>query len=126
MLSQIHFKLRSQRTYLTVTFDGSFIPLAELKKKIADRLNLLKTKASTDFELKIHDAQSNEGQLRVNIFSSTTDPALSAEHVGDVTHVLKNSSVLVSRLPAVNGLPQWLHAARQEKMYPAPDFRLLS
>lgn len=98
MLSQIHFKLRSQRAYSTVGFEGPFLQLSELKKHVADKLGLLKAKAGTDFELKITDAQSNQ------------------EYKGDQTKVPKNCSVLVSRLPAHNGLPQWLHSARLEKM----------
>lgn len=98
MLSQIHFKLRSQRAYSTVGFEGPFLALSELKKNVADKLGLLKNKAATDFELKITDAKTNE------------------EFKGDETHVLKNTSVLVSRLPAHAGLPAWLHNARLEKM----------
>eukprot|EP00656_Telonema_subtile_P002942 TRINITY_DN11355_c0_g1_i2.p1 TRINITY_DN11355_c0_g1~~TRINITY_DN11355_c0_g1_i2.p1 ORF type:complete len:381 (-),score=68.91 TRINITY_DN11355_c0_g1_i2:37-1179(-) len=98
MLSQIHFKLRSQRAYSTVGFEGPFLALSELKKNVADKLGLLKNKSATDFELKITDAKTNE------------------EYKGDETHVVKNTSVLVSRLPAHAGLPAWLHNARQEKM----------
>ena len=66
MLSQIHFKLRSQRSgaHQTVDFEGPFLTLSQLKKQIANKLGLLKVKGgapANDFELKVTDAQSSEG-----------------------------------------------------------------
>ena len=56
---QVHFKLRSARSYSAISFDGHFIRLSELKKQIARSLHLLKPQSS-DFELKVHSATEGD------------------------------------------------------------------
>ena len=54
----IHYKFGSLASSTSVSFPGSFISLAELKRAIIEDANL---GASMDFDLVITNAQSNEG-----------------------------------------------------------------
>ena len=54
----VHFKFKSFRDYDTISFDGSFIAVGELKRSIIAKKKLGK---SNDFDLIITNAQTNEG-----------------------------------------------------------------
>lgn len=56
----VHFKFKSFKDFDTISFDGSFISLGELKRSIIAKKKLGK---SNDFDLIITNAQTNEGML---------------------------------------------------------------
>jgi len=60
MVSTIHFKFRSVRSFSSVTFQGATVELKVLKKLIVGQMKLNKT---TDFDFKITDAKTNTGEL---------------------------------------------------------------
>lgn len=57
-MSAIHYKLKSAKDYDTYRFEGSGIPVWELKNEIIEKKKLGK---SDDFDLVILNAQTNEG-----------------------------------------------------------------
>mmetsp|Transcript_35793 Transcript_35793/g.113091 ORF Transcript_35793/g.113091 Transcript_35793/m.113091 type:complete len:101 (-) Transcript_35793:1011-1313(-) len=61
MSGSVHFKFKSALNYDTVSFDGVFISVSELKKSIADKKHLPK---GSEAELVVCDAQTNEGARR--------------------------------------------------------------
>lgn len=75
----IHFKFKSSVNYDSVGFEGSGIPVWELKKEI---IEIKKLGASTDFDLVVTNAQTNE------------------DYTDDYQLVPKNTSVVVRRIPA--------------------------
>lgn len=56
-MSCVHYKFYSKLDYNTVTFDGLYITLSELKKQIMGRERL----KATDCDLQITNAQTQEG-----------------------------------------------------------------
>lgn len=54
----IHYKFKSALDYDTITFDGLHISVSDLKKAIVFQKKLGK---ATDFDLRITNAQTNEG-----------------------------------------------------------------
>lgn len=59
-MSSIHYKFESALTYDTITFDGLHISVKDLKKAILQQKQIGKT---TDFDLQITNAQTNEGMI---------------------------------------------------------------
>lgn len=59
----IHYKFRSAREYDTITVDGGFISLFDLKKAIIEAKKLGK---SLDLDLEVVNAQTNEGKYSLN------------------------------------------------------------
>lgn len=59
----VHYKFKSALDFDTVTFDGLHITVSELKKAIIFQKRLGKT---TDFDLKITNAQTKEGRVFLN------------------------------------------------------------
>ena len=57
----IHYKFKSAIAYDTITFDGPYISVTELKKNIFEQKKLGK---ATDFDLQITNAQTGEGTAR--------------------------------------------------------------
>jgi len=80
----VHYKFKSAKDYDTVTFDGGFITLAELKATIITQKKLGK---NTDFDLNVTNAQTEE------------------EYKDDNTLVPKNTSVIVRRVPTNRANP---------------------
>ncbi|KAL7290181.1 hypothetical protein TKK_0015891 [Trichogramma kaykai] len=74
----VHYKFKSTLDYYTVSFDGLYISVADLKKNILQQQKIGK---KADFELLITDAQTKEG------------------YHDDSTLIPKNSSLVVSRVP---------------------------
>ena len=70
-MSHIHYKYKSCKDYDIITFDGLHISLADLKKAIIQRKKLIK---STDFDLEITNAQTQEGK-RSQCFVAGTFPS---------------------------------------------------
>jgi len=58
MSSNVHYQFKSSKEFSTVTFEGSYISLGELKKAITTQKKLGK---GTDFDLQITNAQTGEG-----------------------------------------------------------------
>ena len=58
MASLVHYKFKSQKDFDTVTFDGMFISVGDLKRQIVDKKGLGRDQAC---ELLLTNAQSNEG-----------------------------------------------------------------
>jgi E3 ubiquitin-protein ligase RBBP6 len=63
----VHFKFKSFKDYDTISFDGSFISVGELKRSIIAKKKLGK---SNDFDLIITNAQTNEGRFEVSCVAS--------------------------------------------------------
>lgn len=59
-MSTVHYKFKNARGYSTITFDGPFITLAQLKKEIYRDTQ----SKSSEVELKISNAQTGEGKQR--------------------------------------------------------------
>eukprot|EP01112_Ceratiomyxa_fruticulosa_P015835 TRINITY_DN4713_c0_g1_i1.p1 TRINITY_DN4713_c0_g1~~TRINITY_DN4713_c0_g1_i1.p1 ORF type:complete len:247 (-),score=35.97 TRINITY_DN4713_c0_g1_i1:274-1014(-) len=74
----VHFKFKAARDYDTVTFEGGFISLADLKKAIVQKKKLGK---GNDFDLVVTNAQSQE------------------DYKDDNFLIPKNTSVIVRRVP---------------------------
>lgn len=58
----VHYKFKSSKDYDTISFDGSFISLGELKRAIVAQKKLGK---STDFDLEVTNAQTGEGSYSI-------------------------------------------------------------
>jgi len=76
-MSAIHFKFSSSNQYQTITFDGMYMSLFELKKAIMEKLKLKSTEAG----LNLTNAQTLK------------------EYKEDTAQIPKNSSILVRRVP---------------------------
>lgn len=63
-MSSIHYKFRNSKDYATITFDGAYISLGELKKEICKR----EYGKVTDIDLKVVHAQTNEGKNQNCLF----------------------------------------------------------
>lgn len=57
-MSFVHYKFKSAKDYDTITFEGTGLPLWELKREIVQAKKL---GHSGDFDLVITNAQTNEG-----------------------------------------------------------------
>jgi E3 ubiquitin-protein ligase RBBP6 len=57
-LSLVHYKFKSQKDFDSLTFDGMFISVGELKRQIVEKKGLARDQAC---ELLLTNAQSNEG-----------------------------------------------------------------
>lgn len=80
MSSAVHFRFKSARDFDTVTFDGDFISIADLKVGIVE---VKKLNYGEGFDLDISDAQTNDDYA-------------------DEAHLLpKNTSVVVRRVPGL-------------------------
>lgn len=87
----VHYKFKSGKEFNTITFDGTFIPLSELKQQIITQKKLGK---STDFDLEITNASSEQGKLSCQ--SNSLTPSV---YTDDATPIPKNTSVIVRRVP---------------------------
>ena len=63
MASIVHYKFKSQKDFDTITFDGMFISVGDLKRQIVDKKGLARDQAC---ELLLTNAQSNEGECAGN------------------------------------------------------------
>jgi len=54
----IHWKWRNEVDYSTITLDGNFITVAELKRRIIDDQGF---EPPTDFDLSFRDASTDKG-----------------------------------------------------------------
>ena len=54
----VHYKFKSSLDYDSVTFEGGFISVGDLKKAIVEQKKL---GHGTDFDLRFKDAQTSEG-----------------------------------------------------------------
>jgi hypothetical protein len=54
----VHYKFKASSDYDSVTFDGGFISVIDLKKAIVEKKKL---GHSADFDLRVTDAQSGQG-----------------------------------------------------------------
>eukprot|EP00250_Pteridium_aquilinum_P016391 c23084_g1_i1 orf=1373-1894(+) len=74
----VYFKFKSAKDYDSVSIDGHFICVGNLKDKIVEKKNLGR---GTDFDLLISNAQTNE------------------EYTDEAQSIPRNTSVLVRRVP---------------------------
>ena len=56
---QVHYKFKSALTSSAISFDGAFIPVADLKRAIVERSGLME---GSDCDLRITNAQTQEGE----------------------------------------------------------------
>lgn len=56
----IHFKFKSAKDFDTITFQGPFISLGDLKRAIITKKKLTR---STDMDLEVVNAQTSEGRF---------------------------------------------------------------
>jgi len=75
----VHYKFKSSKEFSTVTFDGAYIALDELKQRIIEQKKLAKTNA--EYDLEVINAQSQEA------YTNPKHP------------VPRNTSVIVRRIP---------------------------
>jgi E3 ubiquitin-protein ligase RBBP6 len=94
MMSSVHFQFKSAKEFSTVSFEGSYISLSELKKAIIAQKKL----AKADFDLQITNAQTGEGAAQHTV-SIPLSHLLSSEYKDDATLIPKNTSVIVARVP---------------------------
>ena len=119
----MHFKFVSSRDHATFKFDGGFITVADLKRAISAQKKLDR---SADTDLLITNAMTREGpfgaaslRLRLRLRPAHKPDALHcaaltrthtrarclffarivAEYVDENSHVPKNTSVIIKRLP---------------------------
>ena len=86
----IHYKFKSQKSYDTVTFDGVYISVANLKQLIAEKKGLDK-----------------EGTAELLLTNVTEDGKVQGEGqdlTDDQSLVWKNASIIVRRVPKAMGL----------------------
>ncbi|KAI5077677.1 hypothetical protein GOP47_0007501 [Adiantum capillus-veneris] len=74
----VYFKFKSAKDYDSISIDGHFISVGNLKDKIVEKKNLGR---GTDFDLLISNAQTNE------------------EYTDEAQSIPRNTSVLVRRVP---------------------------
>ena len=101
-LSQVHFKFKSAVDYDSVSFDGPFVSVGELKTLVAERAGM-------------GPAAARELVL--------SDPRTGDEYRSDAALVPKSASVLVRRAPTGRGGPAAALTAVEaeaEKVLPAP------
>jgi hypothetical protein len=122
----VHYKFLSSRDYATVTFDGGFITVADLKLAISaqKKLGLATLDGSGDMDLLITNATTGEGpfwavSLRLRLAhepDGRTGPRCAltrahtcarcafawilAEYMDERFHIPKNTSVTIKRVPA--------------------------
>lgn len=59
MTSAIHFKMKSEKDFSTLSFDGDFLKVSDLKLLVVEKRKL---NYGDGFDLVITDAQTNEGR----------------------------------------------------------------
>lgn len=59
MTSCVHFRFKSARQFETLTFEGDFLKVADLKLAIVERKKL---NFGEDFDLEISDASTSDGK----------------------------------------------------------------
>lgn len=104
MSSAVHFRFKSARDFDTVTFDGDFISIADLKVGIVE---VKKLNYGEGFDLDISDAQTNDDYA-------------------DEAHLLpKNTSVVVRRVPGLKpgGILSQQAMAKKNERYSEIDKR---
>ena len=79
MSGQIHFKFKSAKAFDSVSFDGVYIRLIDLKRSIVEKKRM--NRGTTDFEIEVTDAQT--GEL----------------YADDESMVQKNTCVIIKRKP---------------------------
>lgn len=60
MSSSVHFRFKSSRDFETITFDGDFVKVGDLKVSIVERKKL---NFGEGFDLEISDAATGDGKL---------------------------------------------------------------
>ena len=95
MSSTIHYKFRSAKEYDSYRFEGSGIPVWQLKTEIIESKKLEK---STDFDLVITNAQT------------------SADYTDDMQIIPRNTSVVVRRVPVAPGSVRSFNSTREARM----------
>lgn len=94
MSSTIHYKFRSAKEYDSYRFEGSGIPVWQLKAEIIESKKLEK---STDFDLVITNAQMN------------------TDYTDDMQIIPRNTSVVVRRVPVAPGTGKSYNPAREAR-----------
>ncbi|XP_042516993.1 E3 ubiquitin ligase PARAQUAT TOLERANCE 3-like isoform X2 [Macadamia integrifolia] len=87
----VYYKFKSAKDYDSISIDGHFISVANLKEKIFESKHLGR---GTDFDLMVANAQTNE------------------EYIDEATLIPKNTSVLIRRVP---GRPRMNIVAEQDE-----------
>ncbi|KAJ4968229.1 hypothetical protein NE237_014930 [Protea cynaroides] len=80
----VYYKFKSAKDYDSISIDGHFISVANLKEKIFESKHLGR---GTDFDLMVANAQTNE------------------EYIDEDTLIPKNTSVLIRRVPGRPRMP---------------------
>jgi len=103
-IGSVHYKFKSAKDYDTVTFEDAYISLGELKRLIISQKKLGK---GNDFDLKVTNAQTNDGLTSFVYLTTTTFRTSNAynlssrtEYEEDSTLIPKNTSVIIRRVPA--------------------------
>ncbi len=97
--SSIYYKFKSQKDFSRITFDGSTIGLAlfDVKREIilAEKLG-----TGADFDLKIFNADSNQGEADL---ADITHVLTDVEYADDAESIPRSTSIIVQRKPPSRG-----------------------
>ena len=85
----IHYKFKSQKSYDTVTFDGVYISVTNLKQLIAEKKGL--------------DKEGTAELLLTNVTEDGKDVGEGQDLTDDQSLVWKNASIIVRRVPKAMG-----------------------
>jgi len=85
----IHYKFKSQKSYDTVTFDGVYISVANLKQLIAEKKGL--------------DKEGTAELLLTNVTEDGNNKGVGQDLTDDQSLVWKNASIIVRRVPKAMG-----------------------
>ncbi|GJQ12207.1 hypothetical protein GpartN1_g3998.t1 [Galdieria partita] len=102
MASAIHFKMKSEKDFSTLSFDGDFLKVSDLKLLVVEKRKL---NFGDGFDLVITDAQTNE------------------EYTDESTLIPKNTSVVIKRVPGQKpgGILSQQTLARRNERYAEKD-----
>jgi len=102
MASAIHFKMKSEKDFSTLSFDGDFLKVSDLKLLVVEKRKL---NYGDGFDLVITDAQTNE------------------EYADESTLIPKNTSVVIKRVPGQKpgGILSQQTLARRNERYAEKD-----
>uniref|UniRef100_A0A803LTA1 DWNN domain-containing protein n=1 Tax=Chenopodium quinoa TaxID=63459 RepID=A0A803LTA1_CHEQI len=92
----VYYKFKSAKDYDSISIDGHFISVANLKERIFESKHLGR---GTDFDLVVTNAQTNEAFHGLSLCSAIS------EYLDEAMLIPKNTSVLIRRVPGRPRMP---------------------
>jgi E3 ubiquitin-protein ligase RBBP6 len=120
MASAIHFKMKSEKDFSTLSFDGDFLKVSDLKLLVVEKRKL---NYGDGFDLVITDAQTNEGMLWFVYLCLQFANEECLEYADESTLIPKNTSVVIKRVPGQKpgGILSQQTLARRNERYAEKD-----